>query len=60
MQSEIIGWNLSVLARYEIFDLLKGKVEIEGIWVVKVVICSVFVLIMPRRLVWDVTYERPR
>ena len=50
VQSEVIRGDLAVLARNQLIELLVSKIEIEGRWMVKIVVCRIIVLIVAVKL----------
>lgn len=47
VQGEVIGWDLAVLPRNQLVQLFKSQVEVEGRGVIKVVVGSIVVLVIP-------------
>ena len=50
VQSEVIRGDLAVLARNQLVELLVSKIEIEGRWMIEVVVCRIIVLIVAVKL----------
>lgn len=47
VQGEVVCGNLSIFAGQKLLQLLVSQVEVEGVWVIEVVVCSIFMLIIP-------------
>ena len=46
VQRKVIRWNVHIFSANQSLQLFIRKVKIKGIWMIKVVICSIFVLII--------------
>ena len=46
VQGEVIRWDLTVLTRDELIDLLISEIKVKSIWMVEVVVCSILMFII--------------